>query len=123
MHCLNKPSCTWRREVEGDVKKLLGLALFLLVLYVLLLFANLGARSAMNHFNLGRRMGLFGIISLGAGILIISGGIDLSIGSVIGLCATLMASLLVDYRWHPLAAIAAVLCMGAAIGLANGLLV
>jgi len=105
------------------MKKLLGLALFLLVLYVLLLLADPGARSALNHFNLGKRIGLYGIISLGAAILIISGGIDLSVGSVIGLCATVMAMLLVDYGWPPLAAIGAVLALGACIGLANGLLV
>lgn len=105
------------------MKKLLGLAVFLLVLYVLLLLADPGARSALNHFNLGKRIGLYGIISLGAAVLIISGGIDLSLGSVIGLCATVMAMLLVDYGWPPLAAMAGVLALGACIGLANGLLV
>jgi ribose transport system permease protein len=104
------------------MKKLLGLALFLLVIYFLLLLSDPGARSAYNHVNLGRRIGLFGIISLGAGILIITGGIDLSIGSVIGLCATVFATLLVEHRWNPLAAIAAVLALGACIGIANGLL-
>jgi ribose transport system permease protein len=105
------------------MKKLLGLAIFLLVIYALLLVADPGARSAYNHFNLGRRIGLYGIISLGAGILIITGGIDLSIGSVVGLCATVMATLLVDHHWNPLAAIVAVLALGTCIGIANGLLV
>ena len=54
--------------------------------------------------------------------MIITGGIDLSIGSVIGLCATVFATLLVEHRWNPLAAIAAVLALGACIGTANGLL-
>lgn len=105
------------------MKKLLGLFLFLLAIYLLLLAADPGARSAYNHFNLGKRIGLYGILSLGAGMLIITGGIDLSIGSVVGLCTTATAMLLVDYRWHPLAVIAAVLALGAVIGLANGLLV
>ncbi|HVU87990.1 MAG TPA: ABC transporter permease [Pirellulales bacterium] len=105
------------------MKKWLGLALFLLAIYLLLLLADPGARSAYNHVNLGRRIGLYGIISLGASILIITGGIDLSIGSTIGLCATVMAMLLVDYHVNPLLAIVAVLALGAAIGLANGLLV
>ncbi len=43
------------------MKKLLGLAVFLLVLYLLLLLADPGARSADNHFNLGKRIGLYGI--------------------------------------------------------------
>lgn len=105
------------------MKKLLGLLVFLLVLYGLLLLADPGARTAYNHLNLAKRIGLYGIISLGAGILIISGGIDLSIGSTVGLCATLMAMLLVDYRVPPAAAILVVLAAGAGIGLINGLIV
>jgi ribose transport system permease protein len=105
------------------MKKLLGLAAFLFILYVSMLLADDSARSLSNHFNLGKRIGLYGIISLGAGCLIITGGIDLSIGSVVGLCATVMAMLLIKQQWHPVAAVAAVLGLGAAIGLAHGLLV
>jgi ribose transport system permease protein len=105
------------------MKKLLGITIFLLLLYGALLIANPGARSADNHYHLGERIGLYGIISLAAGTLIITGGIDLSIGSVVGLCATVLAMLLVDYQWSPLAAIGAVLGLGAIIGLINGLLV
>lgn len=105
------------------MKKLLGLALFLLILYLLLLVSDPGARSAINHFNLGKRIGLYGIISLGAGCLIVSGGIDLSIGSVVGLCATVMAMLLVKQNWPWPAAVAAVLALGAAIGAVHGLFV
>ena len=57
------------------------------------------------------------------GLLIISGGIDLSLGSVVGLCATLLAILLRDKNWSPPLAIATVLGLGCAIGLAHGLLV
>jgi ribose transport system permease protein len=105
------------------MKKLVGVALFLLLLYVAVLLGNPGARSLENHFNLARRFGLLGIIGLGAGVLIISGGIDLSIGSVIGLCATLLAVMLTAWGWHPALALAAVLLLGAGIGLTHGLLV
>lgn len=105
------------------MKKLFGLGAFLLILYVLMLLADDSARSLSNHFNLGKRIGLYGILSLGAGMLIITGGIDLSIGSVVGFCATVMAMLLKDYHWHPATALAAVLGIGALIGLVNGLIV
>jgi ribose transport system permease protein len=112
------------------------MAMFLAVLYGALLFSDPGARSAYNHANLERRIGLYGIISLGAGLLIISGGIDLSIGAVVGLSATLFAMFLTGFTWpppldrylpafqlSPALAIPAVLLVGAAIGLLNGLLV
>jgi ribose transport system permease protein len=110
------------------MKKLIGICVFLLVLYVTLLAADEGARSSRNHFNLGQRIGLFGIISLGAGLLIITGGIDLSIGSVVGLSTTVLAMLLMKpadrgFGWHPVPAVAAVLALGLVIGLINGLLV
>src|SRR5437763_739545 len=98
------------------MKKLAGITLFLLLLYGAVLMADPGARSAENHFNVARRIGLYGIISLGAGLLIISGGIDLSLGSVVGLCATLLAILLRDKGWPPPLAAAAVLGLGCAIG-------
>lgn len=105
------------------MKKLLGIALFLVLLYGILLISAEGASSAENHYNLGRRIGLYGIITLGAGLLIITGGIDLSIGSVVGLSATLLAILVVDRQQHFAVAIVLVLLVGAVIGLINGLLV
>lgn len=104
-------------------KKLLGLALFLVILYVLLLVADPGARSYINHLNLGRRIGLNGIVSLGVALVIIAGGIDLSIGSVVALCSTVMAVLLAQKGWHPLTAMAAVVGLGTGIGLVHGLLI
>ncbi len=113
----------WHR-LPTSGKKLLGITLFLLGLYIALRFADPAASSGQNHYNLGKRIGLNGIISLGVGLLIIAGGIDLSIGSVVGLCAVLTATLLsTDYGWSPIEVIPAVLGVGVAIGLAHGLLI
>src|SRR5262249_26664230 len=74
-----------------------------------------------NHYNVARRVGLFGLITVGAGVLIVSGGIDLSIGSVVGLSATLVV-LLLRKGWAPLPAMLATLGGGCLIGLGHGLL-
>jgi ribose transport system permease protein len=105
------------------MKKLVGIVVFLLLLYAALLIANEGARSWQNHYLLAERVGLYGILSLAAGLLIITGGIDLSVGSLVGLSTTVLAILMVEKGWPPLAAMAAVLALGAAVGLVNGLLV
>jgi ribose transport system permease protein len=131
-------------EFSGSAKKVAGLLCFLLVLYVALLLCSEAARTGQNHFNLGRRIGMYGILSLGAGILIISGGIDLSIGSVVGLCATVFAMLLLNtpemakQSWlasssaaisvspegaWALISIGITLLLGASIGLTHGLFV
>jgi ribose transport system permease protein len=105
------------------MKKLAGIALFLLFLYVSVLISTEGARSAENHYNLGRYIGRYGLISLGVGILIVSGGIDLSIGSVVALSATVLVILFREKGWAPLPAMLATLLLGCLIGLWHGVLV
>ncbi|MCS7015727.1 MAG: ABC transporter permease [Gemmatales bacterium] len=109
------------------MKKLLGLFLFFLALYLTLYLAPETTPNLAFHYNLGRDIGYYGILTLGAGILIISGGIDLSIGSVVGLAATLFPMLLLAYgESHPLNpvwAIGLILLLGAAIGWTHGILI
>jgi ribose transport system permease protein len=107
------------------MKKLLGIFVFLLILYVSILFATDPDSWASNHRNLGQRIGLEGILCLGAGLLIITGGIDLSIGSVVSLCACVFCKLVLDEDYPvpiPVAAVLVVL-LGAFIGFINGFLV
>jgi ribose transport system permease protein len=78
------------------VIKLLGNLVLLLVLYSVMLVRDPGARTAENHGLLAQRIGLAGIASLGAGALIITGGIDLSMGSVVALVATALGMLLTE---------------------------
>jgi ribose transport system permease protein len=102
--------------------KLLGNLVFLGLLYAAMLAADPGARTANNHYQLAQRIGLTGIVSLGAGTLIITGGIDLSIGATVALCETVLGLLLV-HGVEPALAIGIVILLGAAIGLFHGLLV
>jgi simple sugar transport system permease protein len=55
------------------------------------------------------------IAAIGTTLVIISGGIDLSIGSMIGLVGVVMAYL-VSHGWHPLAAGAAMILFGVVYG-------
>jgi ribose transport system permease protein len=107
------------------MKKLLGITIFLLLLYGALLAKVPTESLAENNLNLAKRIGLFGIISLGVAFVIITGGIDLSIGSVVALSGTLTAMLLMESpEWWPwFLAIPTVLVMGAFLGLIHGLLV
>src|ERR1043165_70285 len=105
------------------MKKLLGIGLFLLVLYVSLLFATEPSSWATNHRNLGQRIGLEGILCLGAGLLIITGGVDLSIGSVLSLCACVFCMLVLDADLAIAVAAVLTVLLGACVGMFNGLLV
>ena len=63
------------------MRRLLGILVLFLVLYGTLLALSPAARSLDNQRNIAGRAGFYGVLTLGAGLLIISGGIDLSIGS------------------------------------------
>jgi D-xylose transport system permease protein len=66
-------------------------------------------------------MGVTGILAIGVVLVMIAGEIDLSIGSVAGVCAGLLGVLLTFQHWPTAAALAAVLALGLATGLIQGL--
>jgi ribose transport system permease protein len=104
------------------MNRLIGILMMVLILYAIVLFSNPNARSKENHQNVAQRIGLYGVLTIGAGVLIISGGIDLSIGSVVGLGAVCLA-LLLEKRCSPALAVALVLAGAPLIGLFHGILV
>jgi len=65
----------------------------------------------------------YGLLATGMTLVILSGGIDLSVSSVLGLSATLFALLTIGYGWGIPSAVAAVLACGIVAGLINGVLV
>lgn len=76
-----------------------------------------------NLENIVHRTALFGILSIGVAFVIITGGIDLSIGSVVCLVGVLLPWLLVEHAWNVPAAVSFVLALGVVIGLVHGSLI
>ncbi|AVR97475.1 galactofuranose ABC transporter, permease protein YjfF [Pseudoduganella armeniaca] len=60
------------------------------------------------------------VLAIGMGIVILSGGIDLSVGSLLALTTMVAAWLLNTAHWPPAVVIVAVLAMGALFGAAQG---
>ena len=65
---------------------------------------------------------LVGVVALGATLVIASGGLDLSVGSVLALCSVIIAIALRS-GWPLAAGITAAIAVGGACGLYNGLLI
>ncbi|MGM9428481.1 galactofuranose ABC transporter, permease protein YjfF [Hydrogenophaga sp. MI9] len=63
------------------------------------------------------------IVATGMSFVILSGGIDLSVGSVVALSTMVLASLVEHHGWSPLPAIALVLLMGLGFGAFMGFLI
>ena len=87
------------------MKKELGIFILLIVLCIIVSAINPNFLLAINLQNLARQIGAFGIFSIGLGLVIITGGIELSVGSMMGLCAVVFGALVMDWHW-PLAAAA-----------------
>ena len=102
--------------------KVLGILGLLVAIVTLTSILNPAFLSAYNLQNLVRWTALFGVLSIGAAFVIVSGGIDLSIGSVVGLVGSVLA-MLVGAGWTGLPAVVLVIVMSAGIGLLHGLLV
>src|SRR6266446_2428495 len=79
--------------------------------------------TATNLSNTANLIGLFGIFSIGLGFIIITGGIDLSVGSMFALGGVLLSMALTQWHWPwPLAALGA-LAVPMALGWAHGALI
>ena len=105
-------------------KKDLGLLVLILVVGAVVALINQPLfLSPINLANTANLVGLFGLFAIGQGFVIITGGIELSVGSVIALLGVLFVDLIVNHGvpW-PLAALL-MLALGVLIGLAHGLLI
>jgi ribose transport system permease protein len=103
--------------------KELGIFVLLVLLCAVTGFENPRFFSEANIANTANLIGLFGIFSIGVGLVIITGGIDLSIGSMIALNGMLLVIALTD--WHlpwPLAVLFA-LAVPMLLGLGHGVLI
>jgi ribose transport system permease protein len=65
----------------------------------------------------------YGLLATGMTLVILTGGIDLSVGSVLGLAATLFALLTIGYGWGVAPAVLVVVVVGLAAGCLNGVLI
>jgi ribose transport system permease protein len=101
----------------------IAVLLLLLVLCTIVAVASPQFLSVVNLQNVGRLVGTYGIFSIGVGIVIITGGIDLSVGSICALLGVLLSMMLVEWGWPPAAALAAVVVLGGCLGAAHGVLI
>jgi ribose transport system permease protein len=69
-----------------------------------------------NLFNVFKSISFIGIVSVGMTMVIIVGGLDLSVGSMVGLGGMITAGLITKGGFHPLLAVFIGLSSGAAIG-------
>jgi ribose transport system permease protein len=102
------------------LKKDLGLLVLILVVGLVVSILNPRFLSPINLGNTTNLIGLFGLFSIGAGIVIITGGIDLSVGSVFALLGVVYIDLLVGWQVSWWLATIVVVLGGVALGAIHG---
>jgi len=104
-------------------KKDLAIFLLLVVLCVVVTALNPRFLSPANVQNTARLIGAFGIFSLGLGLVIITGGIDLSVGSSFALLGVLLSIMLTEWHLPWPVAVLVIVVFAALVGLVHGLLI
>lgn len=112
------------RSVFGWLTRIreLNILIALVLLCALLAFLSPVFFTANNLLGVARAFSLTAIAAIGQTMVIITGGIDLSAGSIIGL-SSLSTGLLLVAGWPSVPAILAGLAVGTAFGACNGLLI
>jgi ribose transport system permease protein len=100
-----------------------GAAYLVVILVGVFATANADFLSARNLGNVALQAAALTILSLGMTLVILTEGIDLSLGAVLGLCGVVAAILLVSYGASLPAAMAAAMLVGVTAGMCNGVLV
>jgi len=105
------------------LKKDLGLLVLILVVGTVTAILNPRFLSPINIANTANLIGLFGLFSIGEGFVIITGGIELSVGSVFALLGAIFIDLLVTYDVNWLVALLLMVLAGIVIGAIHGFLI
>jgi ribose transport system permease protein len=105
------------------MRKELGVFVLLVVLCAIVAVKDPAFLSGANLQNLARLIGMYGIFSIGLGIVIITGGIDLSVGSVFALLGVLLSIMLTEWRLPAALAVILVIAVAVGLGLLHGLLI
>lgn len=124
----NKGAIAVQRKGLGFLKRMMSHTEFsvfvgLCILIVGMSFASPYFLKTANIFNVLSQISRYGIISVGMALVIITGGIDLSVGYVVGLTACTAAYLTTTVGLPWPVVLLLVMLLGATIGLVNGLLV
>ncbi|MFT5107510.1 MAG: ribose transport system permease protein [Verrucomicrobiales bacterium] len=114
------------KKIREKYQREIGMLILLIVLMVVTTLINPKFLSLANFSNVSKTIGVYGILSIAVGTVIITSGIDLSIGSLLALLGTLFFYMLTgEPKWLPSSfpwglAVFIVIVLGLAVGAIHG---
>ncbi|MBQ9321032.1 MAG: ABC transporter permease [Eubacterium sp.] len=97
--------------------------LVLIVLCVLLSIAEPAFHSFANFINILQQVTVYAVLAVGVNIVIFTGGIDISVGSVVAFTGIVMGKIIVEAGLPSIVGIIAALAIGLGCGLFNGIMI
>ena len=110
------------KEKQHKKIRLSQYAIYLVMIALIVFFSIVadGFFSSTTFFNILRQVAVNGIAAVGMTMVILTGGIDISVGSLIGASSVGCAILMTTYHVNPIIAIVITLAFGLLVGLCNG---
>ena len=112
-----------RRVSLGTISQTLGSLASLIILSLLLWSQQEVFMTSNNWLNIARQASFNAILGIGMTFVILTGGVDLSVGSIVAVSSVVGGLLIFDQGWSMWLAVLAMLIAGGLCGLANGLIV
>lgn len=100
-----------------------GMLIVLIVLFLFFAISSSAFLAPSNLINITRQIAMLGIAAVGVTFVILTAGMDLSVGSVLALSGIVSAIAMVKLNANPAIAVILGLLTGAIIGLINGIIV
>lgn len=107
-------------SVKRIIKNNKGILVVLAILFILISIVSPVFLSVQNLITLLQQVAINVIIALGMTLVIILGGIDLSVGSIVALSGTLCVGLVENFNLNIILAVLLSIVIGTLIGLING---
>ncbi len=132
-HFIKRNLATKKGSINVGLLLLEGRAFFALIAIILLFsFLNPNYATVSNFLIMANHVAIFGLLAIGMLLVILSGGIDLSVGSVLGLSGVFAGFLMqgIDLQWAGVivyfpvwAVVLLTVGIGAFVGITNGVLI
>ena len=100
----------------------LSLLIALILLVVLIAIQTEFFFSSRNLFNIAQNMAVVGLVAVGMTLVIVSAGLDISVGSIAG-CASVVCALLVSQAGTVAGGVVGGLAIGLALGMINAVII
>lgn len=111
-----------KSKIRIDIRDF-AILIFFILLFVILSVVAKGFFDYRNLINVARQVSIIGIVSVGMTLVIMTGGIDLSVGSILAASGTIAAYLMVKLNTNMYVAILVGTLVGLLVGLLNGFLI